>query len=100
MTRAIERRAAPARCMPCSAGMLRLRFERDLGSEIAASWTWFAEPAAMNQWSSARIETIAAGDGGHPSGVGALRRIHLPMRAGVLTEACGRPRLPVMPRRR
>jgi hypothetical protein len=77
-------------CVPSFWGVLRLRLERDLRSELAAAWTLLAEPAEMNRWSSARIESIAPGDGGHPCGVGALRRIHLPFRAGVLTEVIER----------
>ncbi len=49
-----------------------------------------ADPALMNRWSSARIESLAPGDGGHPGGVGALRRVHLPHHLGVLTEVIER----------
>ncbi|MFW6087568.1 MAG: SRPBCC family protein, partial [Myxococcota bacterium] len=34
----------------------------------------------MNLWSLARVEVVSLGDGAHPAGVGALRRVHVPSR--------------------
>lgn len=66
----------------------------DLQQVVAAPpdvvWALVAEPALMNRWSLARIESVAPGDGGHPGGVGALRRVHLPHGLGVLTEVIER----------
>ena len=69
--------------------MLRLVFERVLATDRVTAWTLLADPAAMNTWSTARIESIALGDGDHPGGVGALRRVRLP-RGGALTEVIER----------
>ncbi|MBJ8343806.1 SRPBCC family protein [Antrihabitans sp. YC2-6] len=44
----------------------------------AAVWDLLTDPARMNEWSTARIELVDAGDGGRADGVGTLRRIHLP----------------------
>ncbi len=40
----------------------------------------------MNRWSTAKIHLASAGDGGHPAGVGALRRVDLPGLGGRLHE--------------
>src|SRR5438105_1915145 len=57
--------------------MLRLDLERELPCSPARAWPLISEPALMNLWSSARIEAVSAGDGGHPGGTGAVRRVHL-----------------------
>lgn len=44
----------------------------------AVVWELVTDPGRMNEWSTARIELIDAGDGGRPDGVGTLRRVHLP----------------------
>ena len=60
--------------------MLRLDLERELPCPAARAWPLVAEPALMNRWSSAEVEASSPGDGGHPGGTGAIRRVHLPRR--------------------
>lgn len=73
--------------------MIRFDLTRELGCAPAQAWPLIAEPALMNRWSTARIEPLEPGDGGHPGGTGALRRVHLPSRA-VLTEVIERGQAP------
>ncbi len=73
-----------------------MTFERDLRVTPATAWQLLTEPALMNRWSSAHIESLALGDGGHPAAVGALRRVHLPYRGGVLTEVIDRAEPPYL----
>ncbi len=40
----------------------------------------------MSRWSEARIESVALGDGAHPGGTGARRRVHLPGPGRVVLE--------------
>jgi hypothetical protein len=70
--------------------MLRMTFERDLQVSPMSAWQLLTDPVLMNRWSTARIESVSLGDGGHPGTVGALRRIRLPHRGGVLTEVIDR----------
>jgi hypothetical protein len=60
--------------------VLRLDLERELPCAPARAWPLVAEPALINQWSSARVEAISLGDGGHPGGTGAMRRVITPRR--------------------
>ena len=69
---------------------MRMTFERDLRMPPEAAWHHLTQPALMNRWSTARIESLALGDGGLPGSVGALRRVRLPRRGGVLTEVIDR----------
>lgn len=57
---------------------MRLRLEQTLPCEPAVAFSLTNDPRRMSLWVTARIESLALGDGGHPAGVGALRRIHLP----------------------
>lgn len=65
---------------------MRLQFAEHLATDLARAWALLADPAAMNTWSTARIAALSPGDASHPAGIGALRRVHLPHRFGVLTE--------------
>jgi hypothetical protein len=67
-----------------------MTFERQLRMTSEAAWHHLTEPALMNRWSTAAIESLALGDGGMPGSVGALRRVRLPHRGGVLTEVIDR----------
>ncbi len=58
--------------------MLQLRFEREIPCHPDVAWSMVAEPKRVNLWSPARVYSVDGGDGGYPSGVGALRRVHLP----------------------
>ncbi len=58
--------------------MLTLDLSRELPVAPARAWPWIAEPVLMSRWSEARIESVALGDGRHPGGTGARRRVHLP----------------------
>jgi uncharacterized protein YndB with AHSA1/START domain len=58
--------------------MLRLDLERELPCPPARAWPLLAEPELMNRWSTAHVELISPGDGGHPAGVGAVRRVRVP----------------------
>src|SRR5438132_1104019 len=49
--------------------------ERELGCSPARAWPLVAEPVLVNRWSSAQVEALSAGDGGHPGGTGAIRRV-------------------------
>jgi hypothetical protein len=60
--------------------VLRLDLERELPCAPARAWPLVAEPALMNRWSSAEVEEISPGDGGHPGGTGAMRRVITPRR--------------------
>jgi uncharacterized protein YndB with AHSA1/START domain len=70
---------------------VELVLERSLGCPPEVAFALLTDPRQMNRWSSARIESLAPGDGGHPAGVGAMRRVPLPapMR-GVLEEVVER----------
>jgi hypothetical protein len=57
-----------------------LRFERVLSCAPGVAWSLLNDPRRMNLWSTARIEGLLPGDGAHPAGVGALRRVHVPSR--------------------
>ncbi|MFW6051279.1 MAG: DUF5995 family protein [Myxococcota bacterium] len=57
-----------------------LRFERNLPCRPEVAWSLANDPRRMNLWSLARVESVAPGDGAHPAGVGALRRVHVPAR--------------------
>ena len=70
--------------------MLTIELARTLAVAPAAAWQLCAHPDAMNRWSTARIASRALGDGGHPGGVGALRTVVLPRRAGRLLEVIER----------
>jgi hypothetical protein len=72
---------------------LKLAFTRDLATDAATAWTLLADPAAMNTWSTARITSVERGDGDHPGGVGALRRVQVP-RGGALVEVIERSTAP------
>lgn len=56
---------------------MHLRFDRTLPCRADIAWSLMNDPRRMNLWSFARVEALSSGDGGHPAGVGALRRIHL-----------------------
>jgi uncharacterized protein YndB with AHSA1/START domain len=53
-------------------------FERVLPGSAERAFAALSEPARMNRWSLAPVESIAAGDGDHPGGVGALRAVTVP----------------------
>ncbi|MCE9574021.1 MAG: SRPBCC family protein [Deltaproteobacteria bacterium] len=75
--------------------MIRFDLERELGCTVEQAWPLVAEPALMNLWSTARIEAIDPGDGGHPGGTGAIRRVHVPgTPRAVLTEVIERSAFP------
>jgi hypothetical protein len=76
--------------------MLQMTFERQLRVSPAAAWQLLTDPVLMNRWSTAKVESLALGDGGHPASVGALRRIRLPHRGGVLTEVIDRAEPPYL----
>jgi uncharacterized protein YndB with AHSA1/START domain len=57
-----------------------LRFERTLRCGPEAAWSLLNDPRRMALWSGARIESLLPGDGGHPAGVGAMRRVHVSSR--------------------
>lgn len=63
---------------------VRLTFTRDLAASPAVVWPYIAEPRLIACWSPAEVVPVAAGDGGHPGGTGALRRVHVPTPAGPL----------------
>ncbi len=58
---------------------MRLLFTRVLPARPALAWPYLAVPDLMNRWSLAPVRGISPGDGGHPGGTGALRRVHLPL---------------------
>src|SRR5689334_21848725 len=62
---------------------MRLSLHRELPAGCALAWLHVAEPERINRWSRARVLSLAPGDGGHPGGVGALRRVDVPMLGGV-----------------
>lgn len=64
---------------------MHLVFERDLAVPPAAAWPLLTDPGLMNRWSTARVTSLAPGDGGGPGGVGALRAIALGSGARGLT---------------
>src|SRR5687767_15012898 len=61
---------------------MRLRFERDLRAPPVVVWPYLAEPRGLNRWSRAKARLLAAGDGGRPDSVGALRRLFLRLPGG------------------
>lgn len=67
---------------------MRLRFEKRLPCAPAVAWSLANDPRRMNLWATGRIESMSLGDGGHPAGVGALRRVHVPggLRSTTLEE--------------
>jgi uncharacterized protein YndB with AHSA1/START domain len=67
----------------------RLQYTRTLATDDAIAWSLLADPAAMSTWSTAPIVPLARGDGDHPGGTGALRRVHAPGGA-TLTEVIER----------
>lgn len=56
---------------------MRLRIERDLPCSEATAFSLVSAPAAVRLWAPLWVESVSTGDGGHVSGTGALRRIHL-----------------------
>jgi hypothetical protein len=75
--------------------VIRFDLVRELGCTPAQAWPLIAEPALMNLWSTARVESVEVGDGGHPGGTGAIRRVHVPGRPpAVLTEVIERSAAP------
>ena len=73
-----------------------MTFERELQVPPESAWHYLTDPELMNRWSSARVDSVALGDGGHPAAVGALRRVRLPRRGGVLTEVIDRSEPPYL----
>ena len=67
-------------------GVLRLELARELPVSASAAWPHLAEPALISRWSTAPVESVALGDGGHPAGVGALRVVKLPDRPRLTLE--------------
>lgn len=55
--------------------MLTLHWERAIALPPHLAWSYLTEPELMNQWSLATIDSVSLGDGAHPGGVGALRRV-------------------------
>ena len=55
--------------------MLVLDLERELSVPPAVAFALVSDPDRMNRWSEARIERVLTGDGGHPGGTGAVRRV-------------------------
>jgi hypothetical protein len=49
-------------------------------------WPFISEPDRINQWSTARVHGLAAGDGGGFGAVGALRQVTLPRPLPPVTE--------------
>lgn len=76
--------------------MFVLDLERDLPVEPERAFALISDPDLMNRWSEARIERVAAGDGGHAGGTGALRRVHARIagRTTVLDEVIERSEAP------
>lgn len=70
--------------------MLEMTFERDLRVSPESAWHLVTDPELINRWSTARVDSIDLGDGGHPAAVGALRRVRLPHRGGSLVEVIDR----------
>ena len=64
--------AAPAAAYPT---LMRLSLEQSLPAVPSAVWPFLTDPARMNAWSRARVDSVSPGDGDDPGGVGALRRI-------------------------
>jgi len=56
---------------------MRLSFQRHLPFCADTAWSLLTDPARMSTWSRARIELVAAGDGGRSDSVGTLRRVHI-----------------------
>lgn len=56
---------------------MRLRLDRDLPCSEATAFSLVSAPAALRLWAPLWVESVATGDGGHVSGTGALRRLHL-----------------------
>jgi hypothetical protein len=62
---------------------MRISLARELEATPAAVWLHLAEPDRINRWSRARVVGISPGDRGHPGGVGALRRVEVPLLFGL-----------------
>lgn len=54
---------------------MRLSLSRTISAPPSVVWACVTEPERMNRWSRAAVRMLAPGDGGHPGGVGALRRV-------------------------
>lgn len=68
---------------------MRIDLTQRVETRPAAVWPYLTDPALMNRWSLARIEPVAAGDGGRFDTVGAWRRVFVrgPVGAQRLEEA-------------
>ena len=56
---------------------MKLLFERAISAPPELLWSSLCEPERMNRWSLATVKLKSAGDGGHPGGPGAHRRVYL-----------------------
>lgn len=56
-------------------GVLVLDLQRELSVPPALAFALVSEPDRMNRWSEARVERVLLGDGAHPGGTGAIRRV-------------------------
>lgn len=54
---------------------MRIDLTQRVEAPPAAVWPFLTDPAYMNRWSLARIEPVAAGDGGRFDAVGTWRRV-------------------------
>jgi hypothetical protein len=52
--------------------------EHDLPAPPEAVWPYVTDPSLINRWSTAAIDEVSPGDGGHPGSVGALRTVTVP----------------------
>lgn len=62
---------------------MRIELAVTMPYPVDLAWAALTVPALTRSWSEATISTLALGDGGHPGGTGALRRVHLPGRVPV-----------------
>ena len=58
---------------------MNVRFECNLPGRPDVVWPYLTWPDRMNEWSEARVELVAAGEGGRPDGAGATRRVTVPI---------------------
>lgn len=54
---------------------MQITLEQALPASPDLAWPYISDPELMNLWSLASIRSIAPGDGGHSSGVGAMRAV-------------------------
>ncbi|MAQ16514.1 MAG: hypothetical protein CMN30_17185 [Sandaracinus sp.] len=57
---------------------MRFTVQRWLPCPPEPAFALLTHPESMSRWSLARVEGVEAGEGGHPSSIGATRFVHLP----------------------